>query len=68
MGVAFIRGLQGDDLADGVIATAKHFVGYGASEGGLNWAPAHIPARASCATCYLRPFEAAVRDGRARLA
>jgi beta-glucosidase len=34
MGIAFIRGLQGDDLADGVIATAKHFVGYGASEGG----------------------------------
>ena len=40
MGVAFVRGLQGDDPAAGVIATAKHFVGYGASEGGMNWAPA----------------------------
>ena len=49
MGVAFVRGLQGDDLAEGVVATAKHLVGYGASEGGLNWAPAHIPARASSA-------------------
>ena len=37
---------------DGVVATAKHFVGYGASEGGMNWAPGS-PASASCArsTC-----------------
>ena len=43
MGTAFVEGLQGTDLATGVIATAKHFVGYGASEGGMNWAPAHLP-------------------------
>src|SRR5690606_22752002 len=43
MGAAFVRGLQGTDLRSGVVATAKHLVGYGASEGGLNWAPAHIP-------------------------
>ena len=61
MGVAFVRGLQGVDLADGVLATAKHFVGYGASEGGLNWAPAHLPER-ELRDVYLRPFEAAVRD------
>ena len=61
MGVAFTRGLQGDDLADGVAATAKHFVGYGASEGGMNWAPAHLPER-ELRDVYLRPFEAAVRD------
>ncbi len=30
--------------ATGVVATAKHFVGYGASEGGMNWAPAAHPA------------------------
>ena len=48
MGTAFVSGLQGADLAEGVIATAKHFVGYGASEGGLNWAPPHLaPARAA---------------------
>ena len=65
MGMSFVRGLQGDDLADGVIATPKHFVGYGASEGGLNWAPAHIPAR-ELQEVYLHPFEAAVRAGGAR--
>ncbi|MFG1867155.1 glycoside hydrolase family 3 N-terminal domain-containing protein [Micromonospora arborensis] len=62
MGVAFVRGLQGDGLADGVIATAKHFVGYGASEGGLNWAPAHLPPRL-LREVYLYPFEAAIREG-----
>jgi beta-glucosidase len=61
MGVAFVLGLQGDDLARGVVATAKHFVGYGASEGGLNWAPAHLGER-ELRDVYLRPFEAAVRD------
>ena len=66
MGVAFTRGLQGDDLADGVAATAKHFVGYGASEGGMNWAPAHLPER-ELRDVYLRPFEAAVRDACHRL-
>ena len=61
MGVAYVRGLQGDDLGEGVAATAKHFVGYGASEGGLNWAPAHLPER-ELRDVYLRPFEEAVRD------
>jgi beta-glucosidase len=61
MGVAFVAGLQGDDPSAGVIATAKHLVGYGASEGGMNWAPAHIGAR-ELREVYLHPFEAAVRD------
>ena len=61
MGVAFVRGLQGDDLAAGVIATAKHFVGYGASEGGMNWAPAaHRRPRAA------RGLPPPVRGGGAR--
>ena len=60
MGNAFVRGLQGESLVDGVVATAKHLVGYGASQGGLNWAPAHIPAR-ELLEVYLHPFEAAVR-------
>ncbi len=62
MGTAFVRGLQGRDLTDGVVATAKHLVGYGASQGGLNWAPAHIPPR-ELREVYLHPFEAAVRAG-----
>lgn len=61
MGCAFVRGLQGETFADGVVATAKHFVGYGASTGGLNWAPAHIPPR-ELREVYLHPFEAAVRE------
>lgn len=62
MGAAFVRGLQGSDLSSGVVATAKHLVGYGASEGGLNWAPAHIPAR-ELHDVYLHPFRAAVAAG-----
>lgn len=29
MGVAFVKGLQGDDLEEGVAACSKHFLGYG---------------------------------------
>ncbi|HZQ81954.1 MAG TPA: glycoside hydrolase family 3 N-terminal domain-containing protein [Gaiellaceae bacterium] len=62
MGIAFVRGLQGADLRSGVVATGKHFVGYGASEGGLNWAPMHAGAR-ELHDVFLHPFEAAVREG-----
>ncbi len=62
MGVNYIRGLQGDDPKRGIVATGKHFVGYGASEGGMNWAPSHISQRELEET-YLYPFEAAVREG-----
>ncbi len=61
MGKAYVQGLQGDSLTDGVIATAKHFIGYGASEGGLNWAPAHIPPR-ELREVFARPFETAIRE------
>lgn len=61
LGVAYVRGVQGDDLARGVVATGKHFLGYGASEGGLNHAPAHIGAR-ELREVYARPFEAAIRE------
>lgn len=61
MGSAFVDGLQGGNLSRGVIATAKHFVGYGASEGGLNWAPAHIGDRAM-REVFMHPFEDAVRE------
>ena len=39
MAVAYISGLQGDDLKQGVIATAKHFAAHGWPEGGRNCAP-----------------------------
>ena len=61
MGMAYVRGIQGQTLADGVIATGKHFVGYGMTEGGMNWSPAHLTLRELRDT-YLVPFEAAVRE------
>lgn len=61
LGVAYVRGVQSGDLAHGVVATGKHFLGYGASEGGLNHAPAHIGPR-ELREVYARPFEAAIRE------
>ncbi|GAB4515239.1 MAG: glycoside hydrolase family 3 N-terminal domain-containing protein [Anaerolineae bacterium] len=61
MGGAYIRGVQGEDWHQGIVATAKHFIGYGFSEGGLNWAPAHIPERLM-REIYLTPFAAAIRE------
>jgi beta-glucosidase len=64
IGVAFIKGLQGDNLRDGIIATPKHLVGYGASEGGKDNDPISISERDLHET-YLPPFEAAIKDGKA---
>jgi beta-glucosidase len=60
MGVAYVQGIQGDDIADGVVATGKHMVGHGLAEGGLNQAPVHIGPR-ELRDEQLLPFEAAVR-------
>ena len=62
MGTTFVKGLQSDDIKQGIIATLKHFVGYGKSEGGLNWAPADIPPR-MLREVYLYPFEKAIKEG-----
>jgi beta-glucosidase len=61
LGVAYVRGVQTRDLATGVVATGKHFVTYGAGEGGLNWAPSHLSPR-EILERYLPPFEAAIRE------
>jgi len=61
LGVAYVRGVQGDDLRHGVAATGKHFIGYGFSEGGMNHAPVHLGPR-ELREVYARPFEAAVRE------
>ena len=63
IGVAFVRGLQGEDLRDGVAATAKHFLGYGLPEGGLNHAPVQLGAR-TLREVYAEPFAAAIREAR----
>jgi beta-glucosidase len=61
MGVAYVRGLQGNDLAAGVVCTGKHFLGYAASEGGMNWAPAHITER-EMKEVYAAPFLTAIQE------
>lgn len=61
MGVSYIRGLQGDDIKQGIVATTKHFAGHGLPESGLNCAPSHIPPR-MFREVYLYPFEKAVKE------
>lgn len=60
-GMAYVRGLQGEDLAQGVMATGKHFVGHAFSQGGLNCGPVHIGWH-DLWEVYLAPFQAAIRD------
>jgi beta-glucosidase len=61
MGMAYVRGLQGRDLREGVMATGKHFVGYSLSEGGMNCTPVHLGPRV-IHDVFLMPFEAAIRQ------
>ncbi len=63
MGAAYIRALQGSELRLGVAATAKHMVGHGLAEGGLNQAPVHI-GRRELRDEQLVPFETAVVEAR----
>lgn len=60
MSVAFVKGIQGIDLKEGIAATAKHFLGYGSSQGGLNLARASITPR-ELREEFGKPFEAAIR-------
>jgi len=60
-GVAYVRGLQGENLAEGVMATGKHFIGHSLSQGGQNCAPVHV-GRRELYDIFLAPFQAAIRD------
>ncbi|HEX3596628.1 MAG TPA: glycoside hydrolase family 3 N-terminal domain-containing protein, partial [Polyangiaceae bacterium] len=62
--VARVRGLSGGTGAVGtsMIATAKHFVAYGAAEGGRDYNTADISER-TLREIYLPPFRAAVEAG-----
>lgn len=57
---AYTRGLQGDDPAQGIYATLKHFAGHGDLEGGRNHAPVNISER-ELRENHLFPYEAAIR-------
>ncbi|MEY2423708.1 MAG: hypothetical protein QOI95_3775 [Acidimicrobiaceae bacterium] len=61
LGTAYVRGLQTDDLRNGVICTGKHFLGYGLPEGGMNHAPVHLGPR-ELREMFAEPFAAAIRD------
>jgi beta-glucosidase len=64
MAAARVRGFQGTDLRapTSIAATAKHFVAYGAAEGGRDYNIADISPRTLRET-YLPPFHAAVCAG-----
>ncbi|MBP1593990.1 MAG: bglX [Bacteroidetes bacterium] len=66
MGAAMVKGFQGNSLNDptSILACAKHFVGYGAVEGGRDYNSTHLTER-QLRNDYLPPFEAAVKQGAA---
>lgn len=61
MASAYVKGLQGEDIKDGIIATVKHFTAYGISEGGRNLGPARVSER-ELREVFLFPFEVAIRE------
>jgi beta-glucosidase len=66
MGLAYVRGAQGDSLSGdhSVVAEPKHFAGHGSPEGGTNTSPVHMGER-ELRSVMLRSFEPAFREGHA---
>jgi len=64
MGTAFVRGLEGDDVASGkhVAASLKHYVGYSLPLTGRDRTPSLIPEH-YLREYFLPPFASAVRAG-----
>ena len=64
MAAAAVRGFQGDDLSkrDSIGACAKHYVGYGAAEGGRDYHKGEISDH-TLRNLYLPNFRAAVEAG-----
>lgn len=66
LAVARVRGFRGSEAdalrATSVLATAKHFVAYGAAEAGRDYNPADVSER-TLQEVYLPPFRAAVEAG-----
>ena len=60
MTVAFVKGLQGKDLREGIACTGKHFLGYSQSENGMNTHKSMVSAR-DLREQFGKPFEAAIR-------
>jgi len=68
MARAYVRGYQGKSLKDkeSIAACVKHFVGYGAVEGGRDYNTAEISEH-TLREVYLPPFYAAIREGSASI-
>lgn len=68
LGSAMVRGFQGDNLSDNnaIAACVKHFVGYGAAEGGRDYNSTNIPERL-LRNVYLIPFQKSIEAGAATL-
>jgi beta-glucosidase len=66
MGLAMVRGFQGDSLSTDhtLIAEPKHFAGHGSPESGTNTSPVHIGER-ELRSIMLKSFEPAFREGHA---
>jgi beta-glucosidase len=66
--VASVKGYQGKDMSDPkkVAACLKHYIGYGASEGGRDYVYTEISAQSLWDT-YMLPYEAGVKAGAATL-
>ncbi|MGR5143214.1 beta-glucosidase BglX [Photobacterium sp. DNB23_23_1] len=64
MAVARVEGFQGDDLSqeDTIMATAKHFVGYGLSQGGRDYHTTDVSEH-ELWTTQMPPFKAMVDAG-----
>ena len=63
MAEAMVRGYQGEQLdSTSMAACIKHFVGYGAAEGGRDYNSTYLTER-QLRNVYLPPFEAAVKAG-----
>jgi len=64
MARAYVRGYQGEhlDAPDSIVACAKHYVGYGAAEGGRDYNTTEISEH-TLREYYLPPFRAAAEAG-----
>ncbi len=64
MARAYVRGYQGErlDAADSIVACPKHYVGYGAAEGGRDYNSTEISEH-TLRQFYLPPFHAAEEAG-----
>lgn len=59
--IAKTKGLQGENYGDNVISCAKHFMGYGASEAGVNTAVINLGAK-ELFEVYGTPFAGMIKE------